>query len=157
MSSSRSPGRFRTLHRARRARRPPARRGEPRRASARARARRAAEAPPPRSRARARRHRRRPVGALRRRLCGIRHGDQVEREEESMSAAENLFGEEHVRRYRETNGEIGHIWRRGAKTLLLTTTGRTTGKPTTTPLIYENAGDDYVVVASKGGAPENPG
>jgi hypothetical protein len=27
--------------------------------------------------------------------------------------------------------------------LLLTTTGRTTGKLRTTPLIYENAGDDY--------------
>ena len=38
-----------------------------------------------------------------------------------------------------------------------TTTGRKTGRPTTTPLIYEQAGDDYVVVASKGGAPAHPG
>jgi len=74
-----------------------------------------------------------------------------------MSAAENLFGQEHVRRYRETGGEEGHIWRRGSKILLLTTKGRTTGEPTTTPLIYENAGDAYVIVASKGGAPEHPG
>jgi len=74
-----------------------------------------------------------------------------------MSEAENLFGEEHVRRYRETDGEVGHIWKRGAKTLLLTTTGRKTGNQTTTPLIYEQAGDDYVVVASKGGAPAHPG
>ena len=74
-----------------------------------------------------------------------------------MSEAENLFGEEHVRRYRETDGEVGHIWKRGAKTLLLTTKGRKTGKQTTTPLIYEQAGDDYVVVASKGGAPAHPG
>lgn len=71
--------------------------------------------------------------------------------------AETLYGTEHVRRYRETGGEVGHIWRNGSKTLLLTTTGRKTGKQTTTPLIYENDGDRYVIVASKGGAPEDPG
>jgi deazaflavin-dependent oxidoreductase (nitroreductase family) len=74
-----------------------------------------------------------------------------------VSEAENLFGAEHVRRYRETGGEVGHEWRRGSKILLLTTKGRKTGEPTTTPLIYENAGDAYVIVASKGGAPEHPG
>ena len=74
-----------------------------------------------------------------------------------MSEAEHLFGDEHVRRYRETDGEVGHIWRRGSKILLLTTKGRTTGEPRTTPLIYEEAGDQYVIVASKGGAPEHPG
>jgi deazaflavin-dependent oxidoreductase (nitroreductase family) len=74
-----------------------------------------------------------------------------------MGEGANLFGKEHVRRYRETGGEVGHIWRRGAKTLLLTTLGRKTGTPTTTPLIYEQAGDRYVIVASKGGAPEHPG
>jgi hypothetical protein len=60
-----------------------------------------------------------------------------------VSSAESLYGQEHVRRYRETDGAVGHIWRRGAKVLLLTTTERTTGKLRTTPLIYENAGDDY--------------
>jgi proline iminopeptidase len=75
-----------------------------------------------------------------------------------MSEAENLFGDEHVRRYRETGGEVGHDWRKGSKTLLLTTKGRKTGEPRTTPLIYESAGDgQYVIVASKGGAPEDPG
>ena len=74
-----------------------------------------------------------------------------------MTEAETLFGEEHVRRYRETDGDVGHIWKRGSKTLLLTTFGRRSGQPTTTPLIYENAGDNYVVVASKGGAPVHPG
>jgi deazaflavin-dependent oxidoreductase (nitroreductase family) len=74
-----------------------------------------------------------------------------------MSEAERLFGQEHVRRYRETDGAVGHIWKRGSKTLLLTTSGRRTGKPTTTPLIYEEQGDKYVVVASQGGAPEHPG
>jgi deazaflavin-dependent oxidoreductase (nitroreductase family) len=74
-----------------------------------------------------------------------------------VTSAESLYGQEHVRRYRETEGAVGHIWRRGAKVLLLTTTGRTTGEARTTPLIYENAGDDYVIVASNGGAPEHPG
>jgi deazaflavin-dependent oxidoreductase (nitroreductase family) len=74
-----------------------------------------------------------------------------------MSEAETLFGEEHVRRYRETDGEVGSIWRRGSKILLLTTTGRTSGEPRTTPLIYEDAGDPLVIVASKGGSPQDPG
>jgi deazaflavin-dependent oxidoreductase (nitroreductase family) len=74
-----------------------------------------------------------------------------------MSEAESLFGEEHVRRYRETGGEVGHIWKEGSTILLLTTTGRKSGEPRTTPLIYAQDGDRYVIVASKGGAPEHPG
>ena len=74
-----------------------------------------------------------------------------------MSEAEHLFGDAHVRRYRETGGEVGHIWKRGAKILLLTTAGRRTGEPYTVPLIYETDGDRYVIVASKGGAPADPG
>jgi deazaflavin-dependent oxidoreductase (nitroreductase family) len=68
-----------------------------------------------------------------------------------------LFGEEHVRRYRETDGAEGHEWREGSTVLLLTTTGRKSGNETTTPLIYRLDGDNPVVVASKGGAPEHPG
>ncbi len=74
-----------------------------------------------------------------------------------MSEAVHLFGKEHVRRYRETSGKEGHDWKRGSKILLLTTKGRTTGEPRTTPLIYETDGDRYVIVASQGGAPEHPG
>ena len=74
-----------------------------------------------------------------------------------MSEAETLFGDEHVRRYRETGGEVGHRWKRGSKILLLTTKGRKSGEPRTTPLIYEQDGDRYVIVASKGGAPAHPG
>jgi proline iminopeptidase len=74
-----------------------------------------------------------------------------------MSEGEQLFGEEHVRRYRETGGEVGHDWREGSTVLLLTTTGRTSGEPRTTPLIYAQDGDRYVIVASKGGAPAHPG
>jgi proline iminopeptidase len=75
----------------------------------------------------------------------------------SSVQAENLYGEEHVRRYRETDGEVGHIWKEGSTILLLTTTGRRTGRETTTPLIYNLDGDTPVIVASKGGAPRHPG
>jgi deazaflavin-dependent oxidoreductase (nitroreductase family) len=68
-----------------------------------------------------------------------------------------LFGEEHVRRYRETDGAEGYLWREGATILLLTTTGRTTGEERTTPLIFGLDGGNPVIVASKGGAPEHPG
>jgi deazaflavin-dependent oxidoreductase (nitroreductase family) len=74
-----------------------------------------------------------------------------------MSGSETLFGDEHVRRYRETGGEVGHDWRHGSKILLLTTSGRTSGEPRTAPLIYENDGERYIVIASKGGAPNHPG
>ncbi|HWC86977.1 MAG TPA: nitroreductase family deazaflavin-dependent oxidoreductase [Solirubrobacteraceae bacterium] len=66
-----------------------------------------------------------------------------------------LFGQEHVERYRETGGEEGHDWN-GASVLLLTATGRRSGQKLSTPLIYGTRGDDYLVVASKGGAPEHP-
>ena len=68
-----------------------------------------------------------------------------------------LFGEEHVRRYQETDGEEGHEWLKGSTVLLLTTTGRKTGNESTTPLIYTLDGSNPVIVASKGGAPEHPG
>ncbi len=71
--------------------------------------------------------------------------------------ASHLYGKDHVRSYRETGGELGHDWQRGTSTLLLTTTGRKSGEERTTPLIYGRAGDDFVVVASKGGAYTPPG
>jgi deazaflavin-dependent oxidoreductase (nitroreductase family) len=71
-------------------------------------------------------------------------------------ADDDLFGDEHVRVYRETKGERGYRWR-GTTILLLTTQGRKTGEPRTTPLIHRTDGDRWVVVASKGGAPEHPG
>lgn len=68
---------------------------------------------------------------------------------------DELFGAEHVRAYRETDGERGYHWR-GTTILLLTTTGRKSGERRTTPLIHRVDGDRYVVVASKGGSPEHP-
>ncbi len=69
---------------------------------------------------------------------------------------DELFGQEHVRIYRETDGDRGYRWR-GTTILLLTTTGRSSGQERTTPLIHRTDGGRWVIVASKGGAPEHPG
>jgi len=70
---------------------------------------------------------------------------------------------DHISRYLATNGEDGYLWDAtvgGGKgmvpTLLLTTTGRKSGRALTLPLIFGSSGKDYVVVASKGGAPAHP-
>ena len=68
---------------------------------------------------------------------------------------------DHVRRYRETGGADGHIWKGHDGTgnfpcLLLTTTGRKSGEARTTPLIYGRDGADYVVIGSQGGRPNHP-
>lgn len=66
-----------------------------------------------------------------------------------------LFGPEHVSRYQQTDGREGHDWQ-GTTVLILTTTGRRSGQLRSTPLIYQRHGEDYLVVASKGGAPQPP-
>jgi deazaflavin-dependent oxidoreductase (nitroreductase family) len=66
-----------------------------------------------------------------------------------------LVGAEHVRRYQETDGEVGYLWN-GVPALLLTTRGRKSGRPRTSALIFGRDADDYLVIASKGGSPEHP-
>jgi deazaflavin-dependent oxidoreductase (nitroreductase family) len=57
--------------------------------------------------------------------------------------------------YRLSGGRLGgHV--AGLPVLLLTTTGRKTGKRRTVPLSYYEAGDALVVIGSKGGAPRHP-
>jgi len=59
-------------------------------------------------------------------------------------------GGAHTLLYRASGGRIGtRIW--GLSILLLTTRGRKTGRPRTTPLCFLRDGDDLVVVASNGG------
>jgi len=62
---------------------------------------------------------------------------------------------EQTRTYLATGGTEGHA-SNGVYMLVLATTGRRTGEPRRTCLIYGTSGDDYVVVASKGGADEDP-
>ena len=71
--------------------------------------------------------------------------------------------QDHLSRYLATNGEDGYLWDSsigGGKgmvpTLLLSTEGRKSGTVLTLPLIFGQSGPDYVVVASKGGAPAHP-
>jgi deazaflavin-dependent oxidoreductase (nitroreductase family) len=66
-----------------------------------------------------------------------------------------LLGDDHVRAYQESGGEVGYLWN-GVPTLLLTATGRRTGRKLTSPLIFGRDGDDYLIVASMGGAPRHP-
>jgi deazaflavin-dependent oxidoreductase (nitroreductase family) len=66
-----------------------------------------------------------------------------------------LLGEEHVRVYRETNGETGYLWN-GAPILLLTTKGRKSGEPRTIAIIHTPLENGWAIVASKGGSPTHP-
>ena len=70
---------------------------------------------------------------------------------------------DHVRRYLESDGADGHMWdssERGGPglvpTLLLTTTGRKSGRKLMLPLIYGKTDGGYAIIASKGGAPAHP-
>jgi deazaflavin-dependent oxidoreductase (nitroreductase family) len=74
----------------------------------------------------------------------------------SATDATKLHGQEHVDVYLETDGEVGHDWRRGSPVLILTTTGRKSGEERQNALIYGMAGDDPMIVASKGGHPSHP-
>jgi deazaflavin-dependent oxidoreductase (nitroreductase family) len=62
---------------------------------------------------------------------------------------------DHTRRYLETEGEDGYLWR-GYPTLLLTTTGRRSGQARRTALIFGRDGDNYLLVGSRGGADHHP-
>src|ERR1700712_2116761 len=67
----------------------------------------------------------------------------------------SLIGDEHIRQYRETDGETGYLWN-GATALLLTTKGRKSGEDRTIAIIFKQVGDRYAIIASKGGAPTHP-
>ncbi|REJ84953.1 MAG: nitroreductase family deazaflavin-dependent oxidoreductase [Acidobacteria bacterium] len=62
--------------------------------------------------------------------------------------------QDHLALYHE-KPEEGHLWN-GVPTLLLTTVGRKSKQRRQLPLIYAEDDGRYVIVASKGGAPEHP-
>ena len=45
----------------------------------------------------------------------------------------------------------------GRPVLIMTNTGAKSGEVRETPVVYTRDGDNYVIIASKGGAPTNPG
>lgn len=61
----------------------------------------------------------------------------------------------HTTLFRATGGKLGGSLA-GGPVLLLVTTGRKTGRRRTTPLLYLRDGEDYVIVASNGGAAQHP-
>jgi proline iminopeptidase len=72
---------------------------------------------------------------------------------------------DHANRYISSGGTEGHMYTVTppgyseliVPALLLTTTGRKSGDKFIFPLFYGDTGNGYIVVASKGGAPEHPG
>ncbi len=66
-----------------------------------------------------------------------------------------ILGGLHRRVYRLTGGKVGGQIA-NMPVLLLTTTGRKSGRPRTQPLAYTRAGEGYAVIASKGGAARHP-
>ena len=72
---------------------------------------------------------------------------------------------EHSNRYLASGGTDGHMYEMSqpgrpkitVPSLMLTTTGRKSGQRYMFPLFYGKVGDSYLIVASKGGAPEHPG
>jgi deazaflavin-dependent oxidoreductase (nitroreductase family) len=73
---------------------------------------------------------------------------------------------EHTNLYLRSGGKEGHVMKptppggypeMDTYSLLLTTTGRKSGDKYVFPLYYGEAGNSYILVASKGGAPDHPG
>jgi deazaflavin-dependent oxidoreductase (nitroreductase family) len=75
--------------------------------------------------------------------------------EEQVFDSPKGWVKDHIRDYVTSDGRKGHRWR-GLPTLLLTTRGRKSGKLRRTALIYGRDGDDYLIVASNGGAAKHP-
>src|ERR1700730_5611894 len=98
-------------------------------------------------------------------MLGSLHTEGVRRMTEPKLAP-NLPGwmVEHANRYLSSGGTDGHMYKPTqpgrsditVPSLLLTTTGRKSGEKFIFPLYYGKAGDSYIVVAPKGGAPNTP-
>ena len=60
-----------------------------------------------------------------------------------------------IEEFRANNGKVGGMFS-GMNLLLMTTIGAKSGKESVIPVAYTKDGENFVVVASKGGAPTNP-
>ena len=73
-----------------------------------------------------------------------------------MSATPADFNSQVIDEFRANGGKAGGMFE-GMPLLLVHNVGAKSGIEYVTPLVYLADGDDYVIFASKGGAPENPG
>ena len=64
------------------------------------------------------------------------------------------FNQKTIAEFNEKKGRGVGMW--GDHILLMTAKGARSGEAITTPLVYGREGEDYIIVASKGGAPKHP-
>jgi deazaflavin-dependent oxidoreductase (nitroreductase family) len=65
------------------------------------------------------------------------------------------FNAKVIDEFRANGGKVGGVFAR-VDMMLLTTTGRKSGEPRTSPLACRFVGDDVVVIGSYGGSPKHP-
>lgn len=73
-----------------------------------------------------------------------------------MSATPADFNAQVIEEFRANDGKAGGIFE-GMTLLLLHNVGAKSGERYVTPLVYRPDGERWVIFASKGGAPSNPG
>ena len=64
------------------------------------------------------------------------------------------YNQKTIAEFQAKQGRGVGMW--GDHVLLMTAKGARSGEAITTPLVYGREGDDYVIVASKGGSPKHP-
>jgi deazaflavin-dependent oxidoreductase (nitroreductase family) len=67
----------------------------------------------------------------------------------------NDFNRQVIDEFRSNAGAVGGDFA-GAPMILVNHVGAKSGKAYTSPLVYTRDGDNFVIIASKGGAPEHP-
>ena len=92
---------------------------------------------------------------------GFRDGNTIESlavqsariSQTNPNAARNAINSDVIEQFRTNDGKIESGMFKGARLLLLTTTGARSGQTRINPLAFTRDGDNYVVIASKGGSP----
>jgi deazaflavin-dependent oxidoreductase (nitroreductase family) len=77
------------------------------------------------------------------------------RKDRALTVVTKYAAKVHVAVHRRSGGRLVRTFR-GGDVVLLTHTGRTSGRTFTTPVLYVRDGDDYVVAASNGGIDAEP-
>jgi deazaflavin-dependent oxidoreductase (nitroreductase family) len=79
---------------------------------------------------------------------------QVESAARFHKVRATAFNQKTIAEFNANQGRGVGMW--GDHLLLMTARGEKSGEAITTPLVYGRDGDDYIVVASKGGSPKHP-